>query len=123
MHKLTPLRVLVHEGTGLRKRRSGLRELGCRTRLANLPVPHAIFRKLRNRSLLNDCSTVQPPPNDFPPQEIIFQTPPPENQTPTIHIIMVQRNRKEKKREEFDEEMGDVNEPHPTPPPPASRST
>ena len=36
---------------------------------------------------------------------------------------MVQGNRKGKKREEFDEEMQDVNEPHPTPPPPVSRST
>jgi hypothetical protein len=36
---------------------------------------------------------------------------------------MVQRNRKEKKREEFDEEMRDVNDPHPTPPPPALHFT
>src|SRR6202050_135527 len=45
--QVNPLRVLVREGTGLRNRRSGLRELGCRTGLANRPVPHAIFGKLQ----------------------------------------------------------------------------
>src|SRR6202044_2850885 len=36
---------------------------------------------------------------------------------------MVQKNRKEKKREEFNKEMQDVDEPHPTSLPPVSRST
>src|ERR1700734_2675571 len=65
--QINPLQLLVRQKMGLRNRHSELHELGCCIRLANLPIPHAIFRKLWNRSLLNGCSTTQPP---APPQMI-----------------------------------------------------